>query len=125
MASALPHHTAVDHTPRERTDLVVDDDDPADVLQTLTSDTAQAIVGTLAGDPATASDIADAVDTSLQNAHYHLERLSEAGLVEAADTWYSAKGTEMTVYALTANELVIRFDGDAQRSSSQSPEPTR
>lgn len=124
MTSALPLRTAVDHTPRKRTDIVVNDDEPADVLHTLTSTTAQKIVGTLASGPMTASDMSDAVDTSLQNAQYHLQRLSEADLVETVDTWYSAKGREMTVYALTANELVVQFGDDDRQSSPQSSDPT-
>jgi DNA-binding transcriptional ArsR family regulator len=122
MASHFPVHTQVDHTPRERTDLVVDPQEQGDVLQTLTSETAQEILATLDDDPGTASDLADAVGTSLQNAQYHLSRLSDAGLVEPVDTWYSAKGREMTVYALTAKELVIQFGGDDRPVSPPSPE---
>lgn len=125
MASALPLHSPVDHTPRECTDVVVGGDEPADVLQTLTSETAQEILGVLGDEPGTVSDIADAVDTSLQNAQYHLERLSEADLIESVDTWYSTKGKEMTVYALTAEELVIQFGCEGQQSSHQSPEVAR
>lgn len=117
MANALPHQSTVDHTPRERTDIVVNDDEPTDVLQTLTSDTAQEILATLGDEPGTASDVADAVDTSLQNARYHLKRLSEADLVDTVDTWYSGKGREMTVYALTVEELVIRLGGGQPQTS--------
>lgn len=117
MTSALPLHTPVDHTPRERTDVIVDDHEPTDVLQTLTSETAQEILGTLGDEPATASGIADAVDTSLQNVQYHLKRLSEADLVEPVDTWYSTKGKEMAVYALTAEKLLIQFGSDDRQPS--------
>jgi predicted ArsR family transcriptional regulator len=112
MASALPHQPAVEHNPRQQTDVVLNGDEQTGILQSLTSETAQAMLGMLHDHPGTASDIADAVDTSLQNAHYHLDRLSEAGLVEPVDTWYSAKGKEMTVYALTTEELVIQFGPD-------------
>jgi len=109
MSTVFPYRTPIDHTPRERTDVVVSDKQQADVLQTVSSDTAQRILSTVARRPATASDIAAAIDTSIQNAMYHLDHLREAGLVEAVDTWYSEKGTEMTVYALSVEELVIRF----------------
>jgi len=112
MPTAFPHHTSVDHTPRERTNVVVDGEERTDVLQTVSSETAQRILVTLEDEPATTSDIADDVDTSLQNAKYHLGHLREAGLVAAVDTWYSVKGTEMTVYALAVEELVIQF-GDS------------
>lgn len=112
MASALPLQTPINHTPRERTDVVINDCERAEVLRALTSETAREIAGTLGEEPATVSNIADAVDTSLQNVQYHLARLSEVDLVEAVDTWYSEKGKEMTVYALTTEELVIQFTGD-------------
>ena len=112
MPTVFPYQTSVDHTPRERTSVVVDDEHPTNVLQTVSSDTAQQILATLDNEPATTSDIAEAIDTSIQNAKYHLDRLCEAGLVEAVDTWYSQKGIEMIVYALSVEELVIKF-GDA------------
>jgi len=118
MPTAFPYRTPVDHTPHERTNVVVDDEQPSDVLQTVSSDTAQQILATLDGGPATTSDIAEAIDTSVQNAKYHLDRLCEADLVEAVDTWYSRKGAEMTVYALSVEALVIRFGNtvpEAQR----------
>lgn len=112
MPTAFPYRTPVDHTPHERTNIIVDDEQPSDVLQTVSSDTAQQILATLDGEPATTSDIAEAIDTSIQNAKYHLDRLCEADLVEAVDTWYSRKGAEMTVYALSVEQLVVQF-GDS------------
>lgn len=112
MSTVFPLHNPVNHTPRKRTNIVVSDSERADALQTLSSDTAQRILKALSDEPGTVSDVADTVDTSLQNAQYHLTRLSNADLVEAVDTWYSEKGKEMTVYALTAQELVIHFETD-------------
>lgn len=112
MSTAFPLHTPVNHTPRKRTNIVVNGCEPSNPLQTLSSETAQRILKTLSEEPGTVSDIAETVETSLQNVQYHLTRLSEAGLVEAVDTWYSEKGREMTVYALTAEELVIQFEND-------------
>lgn len=120
MASALPHQPAVEHTPRKQTDVVVNADGKTGILQSLSSETAQAILGILHDEPGTASDIADAVDTSLQNAHYHLDKLSESGLVEPVDTWYSEKGKEMTVYALSTEELVIQFGIDHEERAGRS-----
>ena len=109
MPTAFPYHSPVDHTPRGRTNVVIDDEQQADVLQTVSSDTAQQILATLEEEPATTSDIAKAIDTSIQNATYHLDHLCDVGLIEAVDTWYSRKGTEMTVYALSVETLVIQF----------------
>ena len=112
MPTAFPYHTPVDHTPRQRTNIVVDDEQQTDVLQTVSSDTAQQILAALDDEPATTSDISEAIDTSIQNAKYHLDHLCEADLVKVVDTWYSKKGAEMTVYALAVEELVIQF-GDS------------
>lgn len=109
MSSVFPHQTPVEHTPREHSDVVVQQDDPTDVLDVLSSETAQAVVATLSDDPTTASDVAEAVDTSLQNVQYHLSHLEEAGLVEPVDTWYSARGKPMTVYGLSSERLVVQF----------------
>jgi len=89
--------------------VVVDDEPPSDVLQTVSSATAQQILATLDGEPATTSDIAEATDTSIQNAKYHIDHLCEANIIEPVDTWYSRKGTEMTVYALSVEEIVIQL----------------
>ncbi|MFB6360087.1 MAG: ArsR/SmtB family transcription factor [Halobacteriales archaeon] len=78
-----------------------------EVLETLRTENAREILNQLYADPATASDIAGGIDTSLQNVQYHLEQLREAGLVDVVDTWYSAKGTEMKVYGPEAEPLVI------------------
>jgi DNA-binding transcriptional ArsR family regulator len=82
-----------------------------DVFAALSAETARDILGRLYEAPGTATDVAEAADTSLQNARYHLDKLQSAGLVEAVDTWYSSKGLEMTVYA-PASEPLILFAGD-------------
>lgn len=117
MASVFPLQPSVDHTPRDQTVLVVGDEEHVEVLQKLSSDTAQEILNILSEEPRTVSEVADAVDTSIQNAQYHLTRLVETDLIEVIDTWYSAKGKEMTVYALAAEELVIQFSTNQQQPS--------
>lgn len=71
------------------------------VFSALSSTTARQIYARLDDEPGTPSDIADAIDSSIQNVRYHLENLEEAGLVEVVDTWYSSRGNEMSVYATT------------------------
>lgn len=116
MASAFPHQPQVDHVPREQTNVVVDRDEPTDVLQVLSSETAQEILGTLRDEPATASDVAESVDRTVQNVSYHLKRLREADLITPIQTWYSEKGREMTVYALATERVVVQFSGTEDRS---------
>jgi DNA-binding transcriptional ArsR family regulator len=114
MASAFPHQPAVKHTPRRQTNVVIDGDEQTDILQAISSETAREIMGTLKTEPGTASDIADTVEMSVQNVSYHLDRLCEAGLITPVETWYSKKGREMTVYALAAEQLVVRFGASSQ-----------
>lgn len=106
----LPLRSTVDRPPAEPRLVSVDDDAADEVFAALSSRTARTILATLYDEPATASDLADAADTSLQNARYHLDKLVDAGLVEVVDTWYSERGTEMKVYA-PANESVVVFAG--------------
>jgi predicted transcriptional regulator len=110
MTSAFPPRTDVEHSPRERADLTVSGDSRVEALGALSSGTAQSILWALNDGPKTTSEIADTVETSIQNIHHHLRRLEESGLVEPIDTCYSVKGREMTVYALTAEKLVVQFE---------------
>lgn len=108
MSRLLPIRTPItsnqDHAPR----LVEIDDDAADeVFEALSSKTARTIFSFLHTEPATASDLAEVADTSLQNIRYHLVKLTEAGLVEIVDTWYSDRGREMKVYAPANTSLVV------------------
>ncbi|SDX78156.1 Helix-turn-helix domain-containing protein [Halobellus clavatus] len=109
----LPRRPAVEHTPQPTTTVVLDPDASADALDALRSETARDIVSALGDSPATASDLAERVETSLQNACHHLQCLQAAGLVTDAGCWYSAKGTEMTVYGLTSRRLELRLGAEA------------
>ncbi|WP_255150184.1 ArsR/SmtB family transcription factor [Halorarius halobius] len=81
--------------------------DAGDVVEALTSETARMLVDRVYEEPATASDLAAAVDTSLQNAQYHLSRLQEVGVIEVVDTWYSSRGRDMDVYGPSNEPLLI------------------
>ncbi|QLH76446.1 helix-turn-helix transcriptional regulator [Halosimplex rubrum] len=95
----------------------VESDDADDLLSALSSETARRLLGELHESPAPPAELAERVDTSLQNAQYHLENLQEAGAVEVVDTAYSQKGREMDVYAPADQPLVI-FAGDQEKSTS-------
>jgi len=113
MASVFPHQPPVNHAPRKQMDVVVDRNEPTDVLQALSSESAQEILGILISEPRTASEIAKLVDKSVQSVSYHLDRLCEAELITPIETWYSEKGREMTVYALATEQLVVHFNDSA------------
>lgn len=111
--SLLPRRHAVDV---ESDPEVLDLDQAGDALDALSSETARAVLTALYESPSPVSEIAKQVDTSLQNVEYHLGRLEDAGLVEAADTWYSSRGREMDVYAPTSAPLVL-FAGDPTQAA--------
>ena len=95
----------------------VDEEAADDVLSALSSGTARRVLAELHNDPAPPSELADRVDTSLQNVQYHLEKLQTCGAVEVVDTAYSAKGREMDVYAPADQPLVV-FAGDREDKST-------
>jgi DNA-binding transcriptional ArsR family regulator len=106
MARLLPSQSEpdVDASPRV---VGLDDDDADDLLSALSSGTARRILAALHEEPTNPAALADAVDTSLQNVQYHIQRLEDAGAVEVVDTAYSEKGREMNVYAPANRPLVV------------------
>jgi DNA-binding transcriptional ArsR family regulator len=94
----------------------IEGDDADELLSVLSSETAREIVAALHDDPAPPSELADRVDSSLQNVQYHLSRLDDAGVVKVAGTAYSEKGREMDVYAPANDPLVIVAAEDEQTS---------
>ena len=78
-----------------------------DVLDALGSDTARMILRSVQTEPLTASEIADRVDTSIQNASYHLRTLTDVGLIRVVDTVYSEKGCEMNLYYAVDTALLL------------------
>ncbi len=110
---SLPDATPDDREPRV---VGVDDEDADALIAALGSETAREILTKLHDEPATKSELAAAVDTSLQNVQYHLAKLDEADLVDVVDTTYSEKGREMDVYA-AADEPLVLFAGGSEESS--------
>ncbi|WP_254525164.1 ArsR/SmtB family transcription factor [Natrinema caseinilyticum] len=110
MARLFPFRseTAVEEGHPRIVDLEGEDADA--VFAALSSTTARQIYARLDDEPGTPSDIADAVDSSIQNVRYHLENLEDAGLVEVIDTWYSSRGNEMSVYATMDGPLIVTSD---------------
>jgi DNA-binding transcriptional ArsR family regulator len=90
------------------------DESSARVFNVLGSETTRRIYLHLQDETATASEIAEHADTSIQNTQYHLTKLREAELVEVADTEYSSKGSEMNIYAATDDPLIIVSGSESQ-----------
>lgn len=110
---SLPDATPDDREPRV---VGVDDEDADDLIAALGSETAREILTRLHDEPATKSELAAEVDTSLQNVQYHLAKLDGADLVDVVDTTYSEKGREMDVYA-AADEPLVLFAGGHEESA--------
>ncbi|MFB6222167.1 MAG: ArsR/SmtB family transcription factor [Haloarcula sp.] len=94
--------------------LNIDDGETDDVLDALSSDTGRLLLRSLYERPGTPSEIAARCDTSVQNIHYHITNMEEAGLIEQIDTIYSEKGNEMTVYGPASDPIVLVGDGELQ-----------
>ena len=107
MADLLPSRPDIPDDDKEPRVVGLDSDEADDLLAAISSETARETLSTLHDDSAPASGVADRIDTSIQNAQYHLDRLETAGLIEAAGTAYSEKGREMTVYAPADGALVV------------------
>lgn len=110
MSSLLPlrsEPTTGDDEPRV---VDLDGEEADEVFSALSSSTAREIVATLHEEPRTQSEISEALDTTVQNVRYHLDKLEDAGLVEVVDTWYSSRGNEMSVYAPADGALVVSPD---------------
>jgi DNA-binding transcriptional ArsR family regulator len=121
-AGMFPHRPTVDEPERDTRVVALDTEEAATICSSLASETANRILSRLFEDPATASDLADEVDTSLQNAHYHLDRLQKSGVVRVVDTWYSSRGSEMKVYAPVNERLVIAASGSGSDPAPEGPD---
>ncbi len=114
--SLLPSRLHVSPSPTEPKVLEVDGEEADMAFDVLGSQTARAVLAAIYEEPQTPPEIREDVGTSLQNVHYHLDRLEDAGLIEPAGTGYSAKGNEMTVYG-PASEAVVLFAGESAAGS--------
>ena len=97
--------------------LSLDDDTTRDVIEALSSETAYKIFRLLNETPATPSRIADQLDQSVQNVHYHLENLESVGVIEVTDTCYSEKGREMSVYVVAEDPTLLFLGTEDDRPS--------
>lgn len=99
---------------RDPSVLYVDSDRAEQMISTLSGETSLSVFRMLNDEALTASEVADRLDLSVQNASYHLENLQDADLVEVIDTCYSEKGREMEIYAVASEPkiLVLGTDND-------------
>jgi DNA-binding transcriptional ArsR family regulator len=95
--------------------LTLDDAATREAIEALSSETAYEIFRLLNETPATPARIADHLDQSIQNSHYHLRNLEEAGLIEVTDTCYSEKGREMDVFVVADDPTLILLGTEDDR----------
>ena len=89
--------------------LLVDLNDPRtkSVAETITSVTSRKILDYLAGvETASETEIAKELSIAISTAHYHMQKLQEAELVDVSGFTYSKKGREINRYTL-ANKYII------------------
>lgn len=87
----------------------VNDETAVSLFKTLADETTLEIYMELQQEPKTAPELRDLSGTTIQNVHYHLNKLEEADLIEPIDTWLSDTGKDINVYGTTHNPLIISF----------------
>ncbi|WP_181687209.1 ArsR/SmtB family transcription factor [Halorhabdus salina] len=107
MGTLLPRRGERTETADEPRVLGLADEAADEAFAALSSQTAREVLALVYEDPSTPVEIREEIGTSLQNVHYHVEKLAGADLIESVGTDYSAKGNEMNVYAPTSEALVL------------------
>lgn len=116
MSSLFPLRSEQPPEPDDDTRIIdIGDETAGKIVDALAAETTRTILAELYDEPAPASEIADRVDTSLQNTNYHLDKLQTVGLIEVGDTWYADGGNEMNVYVPTTASLVLLAGTEATR----------
>lgn len=98
----------------------MDDDEAVGIFETLGSETTYLIYKQLHEEPNLPRELASTLDSSIQNVHYHLNKLEEANLIEPVDTWHSQNGVEMQVYAPVHTPLILSFASEDEQKEIQS-----
>lgn len=127
MSALLPQKPPVERSGSDSRVVSLGDDGSDAVFSVLSSTVARRVLAELYRSPATQSELADRVDTSIQNVSYHLDNLVDAGLVDVVDEWYSEKGRRMDVYAPEGSPLVLVVGDDTEAEDAASdaePRPT-
>ncbi|WP_439025790.1 ArsR/SmtB family transcription factor [Haloarchaeobius sp. DT45] len=116
MGRIFPIKRPVEHEPGQSKLVGLTDETADEVFATLSSATARTILEALYEEPHTPADLREVTGTTLQNVHYHLANMENAGLIEVVDTWYSEKGSAMKVYAPCARAVLVMASAHEDRS---------
>jgi DNA-binding transcriptional ArsR family regulator len=82
------------------------DDRAKKIARAMASQTASDVLGVLRKGEHTSSEIAEALALPITTVAYHIDNLTEAGMIEVMKTRWSSKGREVKVYGV-ADQLVI------------------
>ncbi len=93
--------------PQEVVILPPDDERAQRIGRAVSSPMARGILRKLSSGPATATDIADSLHSSLNKTTYHIGQLLDAELLEVVSTQYSVKGRECKLYGLKERIFVV------------------
>lgn len=114
MSGLLPKERQTDAQDTDPEVVGLDETNSGAVFSVLSSETARSLLAALYETPATKSELAEELDTSIQNVDYHVENLLDADLVTVVEQWYSKKGNEMDVFAPANGPLVVVSGDPAQ-----------
>ena len=110
MGRLLPFQSDQTAKPGDPRVLDLEDEATDEALSALSSETARKILQSVYEEPKTPPELRDEVGTSLQNVHYHLQKLRAAGAIEEIDVEYSERGREMSVYAATCRPAFLVYE---------------
>ncbi|WP_119817954.1 ArsR/SmtB family transcription factor [Halalkaliarchaeum desulfuricum] len=99
-------------------------EEAGELFETLSSEKRRTILNQLSEEPTNAADLAEQLETSVQNVLYHIRKLRTAGLIQVVGTHYSPKGREMDLYAPAQSGIVIdvlRSDSETQDGQPDAP----
>lgn len=82
-------------------------EDADQLFDALGSETSRAVLAACYEKGRTRSELADELETSVQNVGYHVDKLETAGLLEAVETRYGENGREVAVYEPSKRAVVV------------------
>lgn len=77
------------------------------LARAMSSRTANSILQSIADSPKTASQISDEIGTPISTLSYHLDNLTDAGIIDVVEKKWSMKGRELKVYGLKQQVVII------------------
>jgi Bacterial regulatory protein, arsR family. len=77
------------------------------IAKAMSSTTAGDLLRSLSDTPKSTTALAEELHIPLTTAKYHLGNLLDAGVIEVADTRWSAKGREIKIYSLKNQILIV------------------